>query len=156
MAGRVHVHAAHPKAARMAKRVAEDAERFLDALKVKNAELSVALVGDAEIRKLNRTWRGKNKPTDVLSFPAGEHPKGVPGPKALGDVVISLDTAARVAMRLRVPLRDEVTLYLAHGLLHLLGHDHEESPQAAKKMARLEAKLLGGLGLIARSEADAG
>ncbi len=148
------MHVAHPRAARLAKRVAEDAQHFLDALKVKNKELSVALVSDAAIRKLNRTWRGKNMATDVLSFPAGAQPRGVPGPKPLGDVIISVDTALRVSKRLRVPLGDEVILYLAHGLLHLLGHDHEEGPSAAKKMARLEAKLLGGVGLIARSEGD--
>jgi probable rRNA maturation factor len=149
--GRVLVHPAHPKAKRLSARVAKDAGRFLEVLELGDVELSVALVSDAAIRKLNRTWRGKDKATDVLSFPAGKLPRGVPGPRPLGDVVISLDTAARVAKTRRVALGAEVALYLAHGLLHLLGHDHERSAAAARKMAALEARLLDGVGLVRRA-----
>ena len=65
----------------------------------------------------------------------------------LGDVVISLDTARRRAREDRRPVRDELARYLAHGLLHLLGHDHLTEPQA-RRMARAEAKLLGGAGMV--------
>jgi probable rRNA maturation factor len=81
------------------------------------AELSVALVDDATIHELNRTYRRKDKPTDVLAFPQD-------APLLLGDVILSIDTARRQAARHRRPLLAELTMLLAHGLLHLLGHDH--------------------------------
>jgi probable rRNA maturation factor len=146
----VMVKASHRKGKKLERRVLADARRFLEALEVRGAELSVALVGDAAIRRLNKTWRGKDKATDVLSFPAGELPRGVPGPRPLGDVIISLDTAARVAEEEGRAIGDEVSRYLAHGILHLLGYDHERSAREAKKMAALEEKLLGGQGLIPR------
>jgi probable rRNA maturation factor len=103
---------------------------------------------------LNRDWRGKNKATDVLSFPqvtaldlrdlsraargAGKVPAWW-----LGDVVISLDRASEQAEEHGHSLRDELDLLLAHGLLHLLGFDHEKGPAAATKMRRMETKLIG-------------
>lgn len=117
------------------------------ALKLKNRELSLSLVTDRAIKKLNRTWRHKDKATDVLSFPAGELPKGVPGRRPLGDVVLSVDTAERVATQVGVSVQAELSRYLAHGLLHLLGHDHL-NPKEAAKMRALENRLLGKDGLI--------
>jgi probable rRNA maturation factor len=122
---------------------------FMERLELKGCELSLSLVGDRAIRRLNRTWRKKDKATDVLSFPAGELPRGTPGPRQLGDVVISLDTAKRQAKEYRRTLEAEVSRYLAHGLLHLLGHDHERSTHEARKMATLEEKLLGESGMVA-------
>jgi probable rRNA maturation factor len=148
---RVLVQSSHRMGKKLERRVLADARRFLTALDVHGAELSVALMGDAAIRRLNKTWRQKDKATDVLSFPAGELPRGVPGPRPLGDVIISLDTAARVAKEDGRPIEDEVSRYLAHGILHLLGYDHERSAREARKMAALEEKLLGGEGLIPRS-----
>jgi probable rRNA maturation factor len=144
----VAVQSSHPKGRRLERRVLSDAKRFLAAMEIDGAELSVALVGDLEIRKLNRQWRRKDKATDVLSFPAGEMPPGTPGPKPLGDVIISLDTAVRVAKEEGRKMEEEVSRYLAHGILHLLGYDHERSAAEARKMATLEEKLLGGEGLI--------
>jgi probable rRNA maturation factor len=149
--GRVSVSTAHPEAAKHAKRLATLGEEFLDKLDLKESELSLSLVTDRAIRRLNRTWRKKDKPTDVLSFPAGDLPKGVPGPKPLGDVVISIDTAKRQAKEHGRTLSDELALYLAHGLLHLLGYDHERGPADARKMAQMEEKLLGSAGMLRNS-----
>lgn len=125
------------------------ASGFLAELGLTNVELSLALVRDAQIRKLNRDWREKDKATDVLSFPAGDSPE--PGPRPLGDVIISMDTARRAAREFGTTLERELALYLAHGLLHLLGHDHHE-PREARKMERLERRLLGHAGMLARSD----
>lgn len=143
--------AAHPRGKRLAPRVEALAQRFLQDLGLRGCELSVSLVGDTAIRRLNRTWRRKDKATDVLSFPAGDAPKGAPGPRLLGDVIISLDTAVRVAREDGRPLEAEVARYLAHGVLHLLGHDHHQ-PGEARKMARLENRLLGMQGMLDTNE----
>jgi probable rRNA maturation factor len=109
-----------------------------------DAELSVLLVGDRRMRALNRSWRGKDAATDVLSFPLSD-PPGV-GP-LLGDVVISLDTAARRAREEGRPVARELDRYLAHGILHLLGFDHER-PADARRMAEREAELARSEGLV--------
>ena len=96
-ANRVTVQVAHPQGKRFSKQVTELAQAFLGKLGLSGCELSISLVGDHAIRRLNRTWRKKDKATDVLSFPAGDAAKGTPGPRQLGDVVISLDTAKRQA-----------------------------------------------------------
>lgn len=148
---RVLTEVAHPQGKRHGARLTADAARYLDALGLEDVELSLSLVGDTAIRRLNRTWRQKDAPTDVLSFPADPMPAGFPGPRLLGDVVISLDTAKRQARSHRRPLEEELSRYLAHGILHLLGHDHERSPAEARKMARLEEKLLGVRGMVGDS-----
>jgi rRNA maturation RNase YbeY len=105
-------------------------------------------VDDAAIRKLNKKWRNKDKATDVLSFPllsvqelklAPSHP----GALVLGDIVISVPTAKRQAAERGHRLSVELEILLVHGLLHLLGYDHEHSPREAARMRRLEVKLLG-------------
>lgn len=144
----VLVEARHPKGKAQSAKVAKKARAFLSRLAITGRELSILLVGDEEIRALNRQWRRKNKPTDVLSFPAGDLPRGVPGPKPMGDVVISLDTAARVAKEEGRTVDAEVDRYLAHGILHLMGLDHERSAQEAQRMAQLESWLLDAPGLI--------
>lgn len=144
----VAVEVAHPKGRRHARRLETSARRFLERLELGNVELSIALIGDRAIRRLNRTWRRKDKPTDVLSFPAGALPAGTPGPRPLGDVVISLDTAERAAREEGRTVEAELDRYLAHGLLHLLGYDHERSPREAKRMRAEEERLLGGRGMV--------
>jgi len=144
---RVELFLGHPRARALAAAVRRRARRFLLALRLQGCELSVSLVGDRAIRRLNRTWRAKDKPTDVLSFPAGDAPRGSPGPRPLGDVIISLDTAARRAREEARPLEAEVARYLAHGLLHLVGHDHQR-PRDARRMAAEEARLLRGAGML--------
>src|SRR6516162_10135908 len=95
-----------------------------------SVELSVALVDDAAIHALNRTYRHKDKPTDVLAFPLQEARRPHrPAAGLLGDVILSVETARRQAARHRRPLLAELTMLLAHGLLHLLGHDHQTDAQ---------------------------
>jgi rRNA maturation RNase YbeY len=117
-------------------RVTRSARRLLRALRLSGAELSVVLVSDAEMRRLNRRWRGRDRPTDVLSFPQDEGRNGL-----LGDVVISLDTARRQAAEQGTTLGREADRLLIHGLLHLLGYDHERSPAEARRMQRRERTL---------------
>ncbi|KAK3242116.1 hypothetical protein CYMTET_48163 [Cymbomonas tetramitiformis] len=113
-------------------------------------ELSVMLCGDCRIRELNKEWRSKDAATDVLSFPQQEWGSAMSpvGLLALGDVVISVETAARQAVEAGHSLVDELRVLLVHGLLHLLGHDHEgQAGQAeAAAMAKQEQRLLQGLG----------
>jgi len=101
------------------------------------AELSLALVMDSEIHSLNRQYRGKDKPTDVLSFPLADALQ----PALLGDVIISIDTAARQAQRRGHSLREELQILLIHGILHLLGYDHEVSHSEAIRMHRKEREV---------------
>jgi len=114
--------------------------------------VTVVVTTDRRIRRLNRTWRGLDKATDVLSFPAGDDP----GPaRHLGDLVISRETAARQARNEGHSLGTELRVLALHGLLHLLGYDHERD---SGRMARIERRLRrqGGLpaGLIERGPAQ--
>ena len=120
------------------------AERMLASLDLADAELSVVLVDDNFIQNLNREHRGKDRPTDVLAFPVDEDPIEA-GPRILGDVVISLPTAKRQADGRKRELLAEVRFLLAHGLLHLIGHDHATKTQkrkmdaAARRLVRAAA-----------------
>ena len=98
---------------------------------------------DPGIHELNLTWRSKDKPTDVLSFPQAEG-KVKPGDfvPCLGDVVISADTAARQAKTIGHSLEDEYRRLLVHGVLHLLGHDHVHGGHPARIMKEQEGRLL--------------
>jgi len=119
--------------------VQADAEALLVAAKCGECELSVVLCGDAWIQPLNAQWRGKDAATDVLSFPQDDE-------VILGDVVVSVDTAQRQADEREYRLRDEVRVLLVHGLLHLLGYDHEASQEDLREMAAAERTLLDRLG----------
>lgn len=99
------------------------------------AELSIALVDDAAIRELNGQYRGKPRPTDVLSFSLVEGEFSDRRGGLLGDVVISVDTAARQARDRRRGLDDTIAKLLVHGVLHLLGHDHEHDDEARRMLA---------------------
>ncbi len=111
---------------------------MLQALAMQGAELSILLCDDATIHELNRRHRRKNKPTDVLAFAMAEALEGPDQSALLGDVVISLDTAKRQAEARQAPLLDEVTLLLAHGLLHLLGYDHQTRAEERRMTARTD------------------
>jgi probable rRNA maturation factor len=112
-------------------------------------EVEVLLAGDRTLRRLNREFRGKNKATDVLSFPAMAEMAGV----FAGDLAISLETAGRQAAEHGHSLRDEVRVLLLHGLLHLSGMDHEvDEGEMAEREGLLRAKLRLPSGLIARVE----
>ena len=114
------------------------AQAMLDALGRPRAELSILLCDDATIQDLNREYRNKNRPTDVLAFPMQEGPGPQPNPELLGDVVISLPTATRQAKARDRPIIEEVTFLLAHGLLHLLGYDHANQREEREMKARTE------------------
>ncbi len=107
--------------------------KVMDALDCHNHEVSILFTGDPEIQKLNLEFRGIDHPTDVLSFPQEEGPS-LPRAIILGDVVVSLDTAQAQAKEHELSLHEEITLLLIHGILHLLGYDHEISELEDKKM----------------------
>ena len=116
-------------------------EAMLRALKLPKAELSVLLCDDATIHALNRDYRKKNKPTDVLAFAMREGDDGHLAGDLLGDVIISLETATRQAREGGVPTRDEVMMLLAHGLLHLLGWDHQTDADDRRMRAETDRML---------------
>ncbi len=124
----------------LAARLARHARRLLRGLRLDRAELSVVLVSDREMQALNRRWRRRDRPTDVLSFAQREGAGGAPD-GLLGDVVISLDTARRQAREQGESLGREADRLLVHGLLHLLGYDHERSASEARRMQRRERAL---------------
>ena len=124
------------------------ARDLLSELNESGSTLSIMLVGDTKIQELNREHRGKDKPTDVLSFPLYE-PGEAPQPQAerlLGDVVISVDTAKRQAAEYDAPLQNEIYRLLIHGILHVLGHDHME-PEERARMESEERRLAAAIGM---------
>ena len=115
------------------------AQKVLEIVEQDQAELCLVLVANAEIRKLNAQFRKKDYPTDVLSFPAGDClPEGEP---ILGDVVISVQKAKAQSRERRLTLDEEMVTLLIHGIVHLLGYDHERSSKDARIMVRLEKKI---------------
>jgi rRNA maturation RNase YbeY len=125
--------------------VSVDARRLLRALDEHQAELGIALVDDAEMQELNRVYRHRDRPTDVLAFAAREGQR-VPGDEeVLGDVVISLETALRQARQRGHSAAVEVRTLLTHGVLHLAGYDHERSPADARRMFARQRQLVAAL-----------
>jgi len=121
---------------------------------------SLLLADDAEVHTLNREWRAKDKPTNVLSFPMLERTQLMAlvhdGPEELlGDLALALETCTREAAERGVSLQDHVAHLIVHGLLHLAGHDHETSSDSATAMEALEIKALALMG-IADPYGDAG
>ncbi|MFM5885749.1 MAG: rRNA maturation RNase YbeY [Novosphingobium sp.] len=113
---------------------------------------SLLFADDAEVHALNREWRGKDKPTNVLSFPMLERaellalaPDGPP--ELLGDIALALETCAREAADKGLSLEHHAAHLIVHGLLHLAGYDHETSPDEARVMEQLEIKALALLGI---------
>jgi probable rRNA maturation factor len=111
-------------------------------------EVSVLLADDARVRELNRDWRGKDKPTNVLSFPAWEagDPAPAGGPLPLGDVALALETVLREAAAEGKAPEAHLAHLVVHGTLHLLGHDHEDEDEA-ERMEALEVGALARLGI---------
>ncbi len=107
-----------------------------------DSELSLSIVGDRTIRRINRDYLGRDKPTNVISFAMQEGDFPGLNPQLLGDVVISADTAAREAEEGGVSFESRLTFLLLHGILHLTGYDHERSGEAeARRMAEKEREL---------------
>ena len=114
-------------------------------------ELSLVLTSDEEVRALNAEWRGKDRPTNVLSFPQAEPHElaaaDTDGPELLlGDIVLALGTCAREAEEKAIPLADHAAHLMVHGTLHLLGYDHGDDAEAEDMEAR-ETRALARLGL---------
>jgi probable rRNA maturation factor len=127
------------------------------AVRAPDGEVAIVLTDDTKVRELNFAWRGKDEPTNVLSFPAPPLPESfsVPGharmkrketatPRLLGDIVIAYETTAREAEAETKPLRDHLAHLAVHGFLHLLGYDHE-TEQEADAMERIEIAALARL-----------
>lgn len=113
---------------------------------------SILFADDAEVHALNREWRGKDKPTNVLSFPMLEREELLvlaPGgpPELLGDIVLALETCTREAEEKAISLEHHTAHLIVHGLLHLAGYDHETSPEDARAMETTEIKALALLGI---------
>ena len=136
----------------IAERAAAAAAKVAPELANPRLSASVLFTSDAEIHELNREWRQRDKPTNVLSFPmlaredmlalASDGP-----PELLGDVALAHETCAREAAEKRIPLADHAAHLIVHGLLHLAGHDHETSAGHAEAMEALETKALALLGI---------
>jgi probable rRNA maturation factor len=128
---------------------------LLELLSLHHYELSLVLTGDSAIRELNRVFRKQDRSTDVLSFPQLEDPidNQIKGPSrhsealqaTLGDVVISIETAERQAQRQGISAEARLRTLLIHGVLHLLGYDHESSRADARRMFAKERELLTAL-----------
>lgn len=119
-----------------------------------NPRLMVSLLftSDAEVHTLNREWRARDKPTNVLSFPMlerGELAALLPDgpPVMLGDIALAAETCAREAADKGVSLADHAAHLIVHGLLHLAGHDHVDSDEQAEAMEALETRILAKLGI---------
>ena len=142
-----------PDAAAVARRAAAAALEAASEVQG-SVELGVVLADDAFVRTLNRTWRGQDRATDVLSFPLQE-PRHLALPQEqaqadmplmLGDVILARETVERDSASAGVGLAQQVSHLVVHGVLHLLGHDHDE-PDAECRMRALETRTLLGLGL---------
>lgn len=136
----------------LAQRAAEAAAAVEPALANPRLEASILFTSNAEVHELNRDWREKDKPTNVLSFPMLERDELLalaPGgpPVLLGDIALAQETCAREAAEKGASLEHHATHLVIHGLLHLAGLDHEISPQDAEEMEALEVKALAQLGI---------
>ncbi|MCX8118143.1 MAG: rRNA maturation RNase YbeY [Desulfobacterota bacterium] len=117
------------------------AQEILGRLGLPEAELSLSLVLDEEIRQLNRRYLGRDRPTNVLAFSMGEGEFGGLNPHLLGDVVISVETAKRQAKQAGLTEMEMIGLLLIHGVLHLAGYDHEGGGRGARDMSFKQSEL---------------
>ncbi|RWC48476.1 rRNA maturation RNase YbeY [Mesorhizobium sp.] len=122
------------------------AAAFAETGVVGHSELSLVFSDDAHIRTLNAGWRGKDKPTNVLSFPAFPFAQGGPLPPMLGDIVLAAETVAREAALEEKPVENHISHLVIHGLLHLLGYDHETDTEA-EAMEAIERAALARLAI---------
>lgn len=118
------------------------AKTILADFSLPDAEVSISLVDDGRIQELNRRYLGRDKPTNVLAFSMREGEFASLHPQLLGDVVISVDTARRQSNRFGLNETEMVILLMIHGILHLLGYDHEGIKKGASKMALKQKEML--------------
>jgi len=130
------------------------ARQIMAYLDCTDKELSVVFGSDDLLQELNRTYRHKDRPTNVLAFPQRPTYAGEPATAVLGDVIISLPTAAREAGALQQGLEERVVYLLLHGILHLLGYDHERSAAQRRCMEALERQVLAHLAGLTVSRRD--
>lgn len=116
-------------------------------LDLKNTSITIIVSGDAYIRTINREFRGHDEPTDVISFSNRENPFPSPdsGQEEIGDIYISIERAQRQALECHVSLPDEMKRLVIHGMLHLVGYDHERSDEDEETMLQKEDELFGGI-----------
>lgn len=130
--------------------------RMIDALQLENVEVSFLLTDDTRIHELNKVYRHKDQPTDVLAFALREGDFAELAGNALGDVIVSVPTAKKQAEERGRPLLDEVTMLTAHGLLHLLGWDHDTDAKERRMTAETERLCAAAGGpTVRRSKAGA-
>jgi probable rRNA maturation factor len=123
-------------------RVRRSLKRLLKELGCNDSEVSLLLVDDNQIREINKNYLQRDRPTNVISFAMTEGAFGDVHPEILGDIILSVETAARDAMACDIDFMDEVEFLLIHGLLHLLGYNHENvESREAEKMKKLEREL---------------
>lgn len=123
-------------------------EKCLNYLGRANAELSILFINDKKIRQLNQHYRGLDRPTDVLAFPMQEGEGPAMTLDILGDIVISVETASRQGEEIGWGLEIEIYKLLTHGLLHLIGYDHETDPEEAARMKNQEEEIMKAVGII--------
>ena len=128
----------------LAERAVRAAATHSDWPDLADTEVSVKFTTDDEVRALNAAWRGKDKATNVLSFPMAETPENAP---MLGDIVLAAGVCAREAAAKDVPMETHATHLVVHGTLHLLGYDHETGDDDAEEMEEIERKALASLGI---------
>jgi rRNA maturation RNase YbeY len=126
--------------------IREKLGKVLNALDCHDGELSILFTNDDKITELNKEYRGKAGPTNVLAFPMAEKDGLDRASGMLGDVVVSVDSATREAKETGEKLDNTVYRLLVHGVLHLLGFDHESSPQEAHRMEEEQERLLKMIG----------
>ncbi len=122
--------------------IQQKARDILNALDCHDAELSILIVDDPQIAILNKKYLHRYGPTNVIAFPMGADPFANISPQLLGDVVISVETAMKEGERIGISMEERFTQLLVHGILHLLGYDHEKSEQEADKMEKKSDEIL--------------
>jgi probable rRNA maturation factor len=124
------------------KQIQQKAKAILNALDCPDAELSILIVDDPQIAVLNKQYLNRNGPTNVIAFPMRTGPFTNITPQLLGDVLISVETALREGKRVGISMEERFTQLLVHGILHLLGYDHETSDQDAIEMEKKSDEIL--------------
>lgn len=123
------------------RKVRRATQKILTELGLLDAELSVVLIDDARIRDLNRRYLNRDKPTNVLAFPMREGEFSILHPNLLGDLVISVEMAKRQSGRFGLDKTEMVILLMVHGVLHLIGYEHEGTKKGAREMSLKQKEL---------------